>query len=65
MRVAIFLTYNYSIHTWDNYGTLIRELEIYNKGKQINYYPFDNVVSDVSSVFKNLDVSNPYMILKF
>ena len=34
------------------------ELEIYNKGKQLNYYPFDNVVSDVSSVFKNLDVSN-------
>tara|TARA_B100000686_G_scaffold210712_1_gene217524 strand:+ start:20113 stop:21234 length:1122 start_codon:yes stop_codon:yes gene_type:complete len=31
MRVAIFLTYNYSIQTWDNYGTLIRELEIYNK----------------------------------
>ena len=40
------------------------ELEIYNKGKQLNYYPFDNVVSDVSSVFKNLDVSNLYIATK-
>ena len=29
------------------------EIDIYRKGKQINYYPFDNVVSDVSSIFKN------------
>jgi ubiquinone/menaquinone biosynthesis C-methylase UbiE len=33
------------------------EIDIYRKGKQINYYPFDNVVSDVSSIFKNLNVS--------
>ena len=34
MKVAVFLTYNYSLQTWHNSGTLKRELEIYN---QINY----------------------------
>ena len=33
------------------------EIDIYRKGKQINYYPFDNVVSDVSSIFKNQNVN--------
>ena len=33
MKVAVFLTYNYSLQTWYNSGTLKRELEIY---KQIN-----------------------------
>ena len=33
MKVAVFLTYNYSLQTWYNSGTLNRELEVY---KQIN-----------------------------
>lgn len=31
MKVAVFLTFNYSINTWNQTGTLIRELEIYKK----------------------------------
>lgn len=31
MKVAVFLTYNYSLQTWYNSGTLKRELEIYNQ----------------------------------
>ena len=29
MKVAVFLTYNYSLKTWYNSGTLERELKIF------------------------------------
>jgi glycosyltransferase involved in cell wall biosynthesis len=31
MKIAVFLTYNYSLQTWLESGTLQRELELYNK----------------------------------
>ena len=34
------------------------ENQIYKKGKQINSYPFDEVVSDVNRMFRDLNVSN-------
>ena len=40
MKVAVFLTYNYSLQTWHNSGTLERELEIYNQIKNINNAKF-------------------------
>tara|TARA_B100000902_G_scaffold44957_1_gene52569 strand:+ start:125 stop:1246 length:1122 start_codon:yes stop_codon:yes gene_type:complete len=40
MKVAVFLTYNYSLQTWHNSGTLKRELEIYNQISNINNTEF-------------------------
>ena len=40
MKVAVFLTYNYSLQTWLNSGTLNRELEIYNQISNISSAEF-------------------------
>ena len=40
MKVAVFLTYNYSLQTWYNSGTLKRELEIYNQINILNNAKF-------------------------
>ena len=40
MKVAVFLTYNYSLQTWLNSGTLNRELEIYKQISNINSTEF-------------------------
>ena len=45
MKVAVFLTYNYSLQTWLNSGTLNRELEIYNQisnnsGTEFTFYTY-------------------------
>jgi len=40
MKVAVFLTYNYSLQTWYNSGTLNRELEIYKQINNINNAKF-------------------------
>lgn len=40
MKVAVFLTYNYSLQTWYNSGTLKRELEIYNQINNLNNAKF-------------------------
>lgn len=40
MKVAVFLTYNYSLQTWHNSGTLKRELEIYKQINKINNAEF-------------------------
>ena len=40
MKVAVFLTYNYSLQTWLNSGTLNREFEIYNQISNISSTEF-------------------------
>ena len=40
MKVVVFLTYNYSLQTWLNSGTLNRELEIYKQISNINSTEF-------------------------
>lgn len=40
MKVAVFLTYNYSLQTWLNSGTLNREFEIYNQISNITSTEF-------------------------
>ena len=40
MKIAVFLTYNYSLQTWLNSGTLNRELEIYNQINNLNNAEF-------------------------
>lgn len=40
MNVAVFLTYNYSLQTWLNSGTLNRELEIYKQISKVNSTEF-------------------------
>ena len=40
MKIAVFLTYNYSLQTWLESGTLQRELELYNKLNKDNNVEF-------------------------
>jgi glycosyltransferase involved in cell wall biosynthesis len=40
MKIAVFLTYNYSLQTWLESGTLQRELELYNKLNNENNVEF-------------------------
>lgn len=40
MKIALFLTFDYSLKTWDESGTLDRELRIYKEMtecKDVNY----------------------------
>ena len=55
MKVAVFLTYNYSLQTWLNSGTINRELEIYNQISNISsaeftFYTYGD--SDESRTYK-------------
>ena len=62
MKVAVFLTFNYSINTWNQTGTLIRELEIYKKlhiENDINFTFFsygDTVDEELISQFGYFEV---------
>ena len=47
MEVALFLTFDYSLKTWDESGTLNRELKIYkklseSKGIKFKFFTYGN-----------------------
>tara|TARA_B100000900_G_scaffold76986_1_gene61639 strand:- start:1069 stop:2190 length:1122 start_codon:yes stop_codon:yes gene_type:complete len=73
MKVAVFLTFNYSINTWNQTGTLLRELEIYKKlhienGINFTFFSYGDSVDEqlisefgffeVVPIFKNINLNN-------
>ena len=62
MKIAVFLTYNYSLQTWLESGTLQRELELYNKLNNENNVEFtffsygDSQDKELLNDFPNLKI---------
>lgn len=71
MKIALFLTFDYSLKTWDESGTLDRELRIYKEMtecKDVNYifftYGDDNDIKYADKV-KNCQVIPIYSVVKY
>ncbi len=70
MKVSIFLTYGYSLKTWDETGTLERELKIFknleNKDIEFTFYTWgDEYDYSLFSGFSNAIIIPIYSKLKF
>jgi hypothetical protein len=71
MEVALFLTFDYSLNTWDESGTINRELKIYKKlseSKDIKFKFFtygDNEDLKYLKIVKNSEIIPIYSIQKF